>query len=457
MGAFEALYARYHLTLLSFARHMLGRAHDAEDVVQHTFLAADSAFRAGKVPASVRAWLYTVARNRCISVLRMRREDHDLPGTGVRSTEDLASEVEHREDLRELLADLRALPEDQRAALLLAELGDLSHADVAAVIGVRAGKVKALVFQARQTLMAAADARAIPCRSIRRELATATGSAGRRRHLRDHVARCDGCAAFSARVHTQRSSLAAILPVVPTVALREGVFAGLGAGTGAAAAAGGASTGIGILAAKSTAAKLLTIAAMGGAAGGGALAVGAHDPPGGSRPVTTPGNAPAVRSARSAPSLPAITPAASPGAIVRFTGDHASVDPRRRAAAHRRAPANRSSRRDRSRAGRPPDVERHGNGRSADHPGAPPGRALGPAGQQAPGRTPPGQRGANGESPSDAHRGGTANAKPAGPRKPTPPDPNPASGRPDAPDRSEAAPPELATPVAKPAKGSATP
>ena len=36
--------------LLAFARHMLGRRHDAEDVVQHTFLAADRAFRAGKVP-----------------------------------------------------------------------------------------------------------------------------------------------------------------------------------------------------------------------------------------------------------------------------------------------------------------------------------------------------------------------------------------------------------------------
>ena len=119
---------------------MLGRMHDAEDVVQHTFLAADRAFRAGKVPKAVRAWLYTVARNRCVSVLRARRDDVALGGHACVSTESLAAEVEQREELRALLADLRRLPDDQRAALLLAELGELSHAEVARVIGVRQGQ-----------------------------------------------------------------------------------------------------------------------------------------------------------------------------------------------------------------------------------------------------------------------------------------------------------------------------
>src|SRR5688500_12810644 len=82
VAAFEALYERHHRPLLSFSRHMLGRVHDAEDVVQHTFAAADAAFREDRVPASVRAWLYTVARNRCISLLRARRDDQAPPDTG---------------------------------------------------------------------------------------------------------------------------------------------------------------------------------------------------------------------------------------------------------------------------------------------------------------------------------------------------------------------------------------
>ena len=272
--AFEALYERHHRPLLSFARHMLGRSHDAEDVVQHTFVAADRAFCAGKVPNAVRAWLYTVARNRCVSLLRARRDEQALHDAAVPTTENLAHEVEQRDDLRALLADVRALPDDQRAALLLAELGDLSHAEVAAVIGVRPGKVRALVFQARETLMAFAHARAIPCQSIREELAVATGAGLRRRHLRNHLAQCPDCSDYAARVRAQRASLAAILPVVPTVALRDGVLAALGGG-GAAAVGAGATAGFGGLAA-----KLLTVAAVGGAAaGGGAVAVTSTDAP----------------------------------------------------------------------------------------------------------------------------------------------------------------------------------
>jgi RNA polymerase sigma factor (sigma-70 family) len=302
VAAFEALYERHHRALLSFSRHMLGRAHDAEDVVQHAFLAADRAFRDGKVPKAVRAWLYTVARNRCVSLLRARREDAGLPDAGVPSTENLAADVEQREDLRALLGDLRRLPDDQRAALLLTELGDLTHVEVAKVIGVRAGKVKALVFQAREALLASAYARAIPCQSIREELATANGAALRRRHLKHHLAQCDGCAAFAADVRTQRAALAALLPVVPTLALRESVFAGLA--SGGAAAGAGAGIGAGILA-NSTAAKLFATLAVTGAAAGGGVAVTARD----DRPAT-----PQERKAERGGSAPAPAPPAVPAA-----------------------------------------------------------------------------------------------------------------------------------------------
>ena len=77
-AAFEALYDAYHRKLLTFCRHMLGSREEAEDAVQHTFLAAYRCLRAGDEVAELKPWLYTIARNRCLSVMRARREEIEL-------------------------------------------------------------------------------------------------------------------------------------------------------------------------------------------------------------------------------------------------------------------------------------------------------------------------------------------------------------------------------------------
>src|SRR5579884_2678337 len=135
MTAFEAIYDRYHRGILSFCRHLLGDPEEAADVVQHTFLAAYSAIVASEKTILLRAWLYTIARNRCYSVLRARREQ-PAPEIAEPASEGLATHVMRREDLRQLLVDLRRLPEDQRRALVLAGLGTFNHQQVADALGV---------------------------------------------------------------------------------------------------------------------------------------------------------------------------------------------------------------------------------------------------------------------------------------------------------------------------------
>jgi DNA-directed RNA polymerase specialized sigma24 family protein len=71
--AFEALYDRHHRPLLAFCRHLLGSQEEAEDALQHTFIAAHRALRSDERPIVLRAWLFTIARNRCTSMLRSRR------------------------------------------------------------------------------------------------------------------------------------------------------------------------------------------------------------------------------------------------------------------------------------------------------------------------------------------------------------------------------------------------
>src|SRR4051794_40955699 len=131
--AFEVAFERHSGPILSFCRHMLGSREEAEDAVQHTFAAAYRDLVGSEREIRLKPWLYAIARNRCLSMLRARREQ--VAEEIEIETAGLDEQVEQRSDLRELLADLRDLPPEQREALLLAEVGDLPHSDIAGVLG----------------------------------------------------------------------------------------------------------------------------------------------------------------------------------------------------------------------------------------------------------------------------------------------------------------------------------
>ena len=320
-SAFVAIYDRHHRGLIAFCRHMLSSKEEAEDALQHTFLAAYKALTGnGRPPKTLKPWLYTIAHNRCVSMLRARRphEPADEANDGL-AEPGLADVVQRRSDLRDLLGDLHRLPEDQKAALVLFEMGDFSHADIAETLSVSREKVKALVFQAREGLLRARTARDTPCAEIRRDISSRTRALPRRGVVRGHLDRCPACAAFDLEVRRQRASLALILPVVPSLELKGSVLgpmlgggatiagsgaliaggtgAGAGgiaiggagaAGTAGAGAAGtaaaggvaglatsagglagaGAASGLGALAAKTVVAKALTVVAVATAAAG---------------------------------------------------------------------------------------------------------------------------------------------------------------------------------------------
>jgi RNA polymerase sigma factor (sigma-70 family) len=236
-GAFEAVYDRHHRGILSFCRHMLRDQHEAEDALQHTFMAAYSSLLASQQPIHLRPWLFAIARNRCYSVLRSQRE-RPMAELEEPVTDGLAAQVQRRQDLRDLVSDLNRLPDEQRAALVLAELESLSHAEIAEVLGVSRDKVKALVFQAREALLASRTARDTACHEIRQQLAVGRGAALRRGNLRRHLRDCEGCRSYRAQVQRQRRQFGLLLPVVPTLLAKEGlVLAAMG--VGGAAAVGG--------------------------------------------------------------------------------------------------------------------------------------------------------------------------------------------------------------------------
>ncbi len=268
--AFEVVFERYAPGLLAFCHHMLSSREEAEDAVQLTFAAAHSDLlrRSDRVVA-LKPWLFTIARNRCLSMLRARREPPaelgELPTSG------LGEQVEGRAELRQLLADVRELPDEQRAALLLAEVSDMSHAQVAAALGCEVARVKALVFRARGALMDRRRARVTPCVEIQEQLANLSGGSLRRTPLRMHLRECAACRGYREEVRNQRKLLAAALPVVPSLGLKSSVLAALGIGSGSAG--GGLAVGLSSVAGAFGGGALAKVAAIAVLAGGTAIAV----------------------------------------------------------------------------------------------------------------------------------------------------------------------------------------
>ncbi len=328
--AFEAIYDRHHRALLGFCRHMLGTREEAEDALQQTFLRAHGALAARGAPAELRPWLFTIARNCCLTMLSARRPVADGERE-LASAEGLGDQVQVRADLRAVVADVERLPDEQRAALVLAELADLSHDQIAEVIGVRAGKVKALIHQARTTLIAEREARDTPCAAIREQLSTARGGALRRGPLRRHLRQCDGCRAYREAVSEQRRALALVLPVTPSLGLKAGILGAASATGGAAAVGGAASVGGGAAAVggaasvgSGLAAKVVAGAIVVGGTTAGGIAVVDHPRP---APVRAPA---AAHAPAAAPKRPAVAVAA-PVALERAVKP-ATPAPERRAA-----------------------------------------------------------------------------------------------------------------------------
>ena len=261
-SAYEALVGRYHARILGFTRHMLASKEDAEDVTQESFAAAYSAMMADERAINVKPWLYRIARNRSLNHLRRQTAigvddfDHHVANQG-RTTED---EVSQREELRQLMTDVRELPESQRTALLLREIDALSYDQIAEAMETTVPSVKSLLVRARGGLAEAAEARQISCEEVRIELAeVAEGLTKLSPPVRRHTRECERCKGFQATLKQNNKALAMLLPIGPLLVLKKIVLAHVGTtaaggGTASATAGGGLLSGaVGSVATKAAA------------------------------------------------------------------------------------------------------------------------------------------------------------------------------------------------------------
>jgi RNA polymerase sigma-70 factor (ECF subfamily) len=189
-----AAFAALRPLLFSVAYRLLGQASDAEDAVQEAWLRYAAHANDVRDP---RAWLLrTVTRLSLdqLSSARSRRERYVGPWlpepvlTGAAVVEDPLELVERRELLSlGALAMLERLSAPERAVLVLREALDLSHAEIAAAIGVSEGASRQLLSRARRRI-ASSHARATPSAEAHRRLAGALMAAFRAGDMRSLVA-----------------------------------------------------------------------------------------------------------------------------------------------------------------------------------------------------------------------------------------------------------------------------
>ena len=153
--AFEAIVARYKAGLLRYCTRILpdGRADDA---VQQAFVNAYRALHADTTPLSLRSWLFGIAHNVSLNILRQRGSDHAPLEAHAGIEEPAHVTHERRERLREVLGAVAALPPGQRDAILLRELEGRGHEEIARELGVSGGAARQLISRARDGVRRAA-------------------------------------------------------------------------------------------------------------------------------------------------------------------------------------------------------------------------------------------------------------------------------------------------------------
>ncbi|MGE3469024.1 MAG: RNA polymerase sigma factor [Vicinamibacterales bacterium] len=159
--AFAALVTRHQASVYRFAKTLVARPADAEDVLQQTFLSAWTAAPRFRGEAAVRTWLFVIARNAALTqrARDARHPEADLPldelgvaaGWGSDDPETSALAAERRAAFSTAFDAL--LPAD-REVLTLRDLEGLSGEETAAVLGVSLAALKSRLHRARVALAA---------------------------------------------------------------------------------------------------------------------------------------------------------------------------------------------------------------------------------------------------------------------------------------------------------------
>ena len=232
--AFAAIYARHHQGLYRYCRSILGNDEEAQDALQNTMVSALRALPGERRRIVLKPWLYRIAHNEAISLLRRRPDDAPIEDVAEFADPHEPGEPV-RERLRTLVSDLGQLSERQRGAIVMRELSGLTYAEIGAALDSSPAAAKQTVYEAREALHDLAAGREMECETARHSISANDRRILRGRRLRAHLLSCSDCRAFEHALRVRKADLAAVAPPLPAVAaaaLLQGIVGGGGGGTG---------------------------------------------------------------------------------------------------------------------------------------------------------------------------------------------------------------------------------
>jgi RNA polymerase sigma-70 factor (ECF subfamily) len=155
---FTELYRAHLRDVYSYAYYRVGNHHDAEDLTEQTFLQAYRHLERALAESAgrpLRPWLIRIVHNLAANYFRdrSRRPQTNLDDAGPLPERHRTDElVEGREELREVLAGVSALPEDRKSALIMRFALDMDNREIARALGRTEGATKVLIHRAIRQL-----------------------------------------------------------------------------------------------------------------------------------------------------------------------------------------------------------------------------------------------------------------------------------------------------------------
>ena len=147
--AFDQLVVRYQRNIYLLCYRYVNNHEDANDLTQEVFLRAWRAIGRFKGRSAFSTWLYRIGVNACLNFRAARKPPaQELPETLADSGMGAVQRVEKAQRARQVREAVARLPEKQRATLILKIYHELTHQEVAQILGSTVGTVKANLFHA---------------------------------------------------------------------------------------------------------------------------------------------------------------------------------------------------------------------------------------------------------------------------------------------------------------------